>query len=177
MIGRSSRMISNVVTGSVGAEVSTGPVVSLTSPRPSFRSNLRRFSHGLSWCYSVCCSFVASSTLAGCSSCVVCIMGWEGCGSSHSVFASSANRRFADRGGSVGLLDCGADRPRGGNSIVRYCCIIGLSFLPAWYACMPSHSVGPLITPQSTARPSKVSMMIPAFYFGIPYTTAMYGGM
>ena len=117
MIGYGSRIISNVVMGFVGAEALTGAVVSLTSPRPSFRSNLHRFGLGLSWCCSICCSFVASSTLVGCSGCVVCIMGWEGCGSSsHSMFASSPNRRFADRGGGVGLLDCGAGRPQGGNN-------------------------------------------------------------
>ena len=173
MISCGSRIISNVVMCSIGAEVSTGVAVFLTSPWPSFRSNLRRFGLGLSRFCSVSCSFVvvgASIVFVGCSGCIGCATGWEGCGSSsHSVVANSDNYRFVDRGGGVGLLGGGAGRPRGGNNIVRYCCIIGLSLLPAWYACRPSLSVGLVITPQSTTCPLNVSMIMLAFCFGIPY--------
>ena len=63
----------------------------------------------------------------------------EGFGSSsHSVVASSGSGRFAERGGGVGLLDSGAGSPRGGNNIVRYCCIIERKFFPAWNACRSS---------------------------------------
>ena len=122
MIGCGSQIISNVVMGSVGTEVSTGAVVSLTSPRPFFRSNLRRFGLGLSRFCSISCSFVdvgASTVLAGCSGCIGCATGWKGCGSSsHSVVANPDNCRFADHGGGIGLLGWGAGRPRGGNNIV-----------------------------------------------------------
>ena len=171
MMGCDSRIISNVVVGSVGADVSVGVVVSLTSLCPSLRSSRRCLGLGLPWVCSCSYSFVVdcvSTFLAGCFVCVGCSEAVEGCGSSsHSMLANSANRRFADRGGSVGLLGYGAARPRGGNIIVRYCCIIGLSFLPAWYAFRPSRSAAPVITPESTTRLSKLSMMIPTFCFGI----------
>ena len=131
-------MSSNVFVGSVGAEFSIGVALSFTSPRPFFRSSLRRLGLGLprfdsrSFYPFVFCASPESTQL----SCRIACRGASSMverfrSSSHSVVARSANSYFADHGGGIGLLVSEARRPRGGNSTIKYCCIIGHSFFPA----------------------------------------------
>ena len=81
--------------------------------------------------------------------------------SSHVDVARSSSRRRLNLGG-------GAGRVRGGNSMARYCWMMGQSFFPSWKACSPSLKAAPATVPQSTFVPSYVASMTPALCFGIP---------
>ena len=76
MIGRGSRIISKVVSGSVAAELSTRVVV-FESVVVFDQSALVLPVEPMSFRPWASCSCVASSLLAGRSSCSFCVMGWE----------------------------------------------------------------------------------------------------
>ena len=120
IIGLGSRIASSVVEGSNAMDLSpmmvmfVSVVVSLTSPRSSFRSSLRRFGLGLPCRWSTSCSYVASCLFVGWCPCGSWMTCWDGCGSSsHSAVSNSANLRLTERGG-VSLLGGGEGRPRVG---------------------------------------------------------------
>ena len=143
VVGDQGSLASNVSpvnnTSSCDSEMSvtTGLVASLAKSFPFLRSNRLRFGCGLVRCSS------SSSLGAGV------VLGADGgapggdgerrqgggvgerreavLSSSHVDVASSSSRRLLG-------LGAGAGSVRGGNNMVRYCWMMGLSFFPSWKA-------------------------------------------
>ena len=69
--------------------------------------------------------------------------------SSHVDVVNSSKCHFCGRG-------VGVEGALGGNNTVKYCWMTNCSFLPVWKAWSPSCRAVPVMTTQSTSRPSKV---------------------